>query len=639
MPTKTLQIPSDSDTHKTIVRRLESLLKMSARCKTDKYDKWRKAENDVLAYVPETEADATRRVERDNQGKVSYSTLKIPYSHALLMAAHTYWTSVFFARRPIHQFASNHGGGENQVQALEAMMQYQVDVGEMLAPYYIWLYDAGKYGVGIIGEYWTRESCYYSEIVDGVDGPELVENHTQGYQGNKSYNVSPYEWYPDPRVTVGEFQRGEFVGVYRQLNWTEILKLAADGAVMNFKEISIEHNKRQLVEGSDETSQLKRPEREMESWTHEGMFTGDIKHPALVHAYEVQVELVPREWGLGSSPNPQKWVFLLANNCRLLIQARPLGAIHGKFTYSVIEPEVEAYGQWNRGIPEIIEPIQNTMDWLLNSHFYNVRTSLNNMFAADPTRVVMKDLQNMREGGIVRIKPEGYGQDLRQMLMQIPVQDVTKQNVEDMSVMLQIGERITGINDQILGVLAGGGRKTATEVRTSTGFGVNRLKTMTEYMSSIGVSQHAMKLVMNSQQYYDGEMKFRIVGDTAGVMGQEFTEPVTAETIKGSYTAVPVDGTLPVDRLAQVALWKDLFGVMRNLPQIGMQYDLAKIFGWVGQLAGLKNIEQFKIQVVPDAQLAAQAQAGNLVPLTNKESDTRSTGYQQPGVPQTSIAG
>jgi hypothetical protein len=48
---------------------------------------------------------------------------------------------------------------------------------------------------------------------------------------------------------------------------------------------------------------------------------------------------------------------------------------------------------------------------------------------------------------------------------------------------------------------------------------------------------------------------------------------------------------------------------------------VSKIFAWVAQLAGLKNINQFRIEVQPDAQLAAQAQQGNVVPIANGPAD------------------
>jgi hypothetical protein len=97
--------------------------------------------------------------------------------------------------------------------------------------------------------------------------------------------------------------------------------------------------------------------------------------------------------------------------------------------------------------------------------------------------------------------------------------------------------------------------------------------------------------------------------------GQGFLD-VNPEAISGFFDYVPVDGTMPIDRMAQANLWKELMAGLRMMPpEISQQYDWGRIFAWVAQLGGLKNINQFKVQVVPDAQLAAQAQAGNVIPM------------------------
>jgi hypothetical protein len=141
------------------------------------------------------------------------------------------------------------------------------------------------------------------------------------------------------------------------------------------------------------------------------------------------------------------------------------------------------------------------------------------------------------------------------------------------------------------------------------------MKTITEYMSATGFSKHAQKLVQSSQQFYDVEGKLRIVGDLALTAGQQFIN-VTPEMIAGFYSVVPVDGTLPVDRMAQANMWKEIMlGITRMPPQILQTYDFGKIFAWMSQIAGLKNINQMKIQVVPDGMAQQQAQAGNVVPI------------------------
>ncbi len=290
--------------------------------------------------------------------------------------------------------------------------------------------------------------------------------------------------------------------------------------------------------------------------------------------------------------------------------------MHAKFPFEILEAEVEGYSQVARGIPEIVGPIQNTMDWLINSHFYNVRASLNNQFIVDPSKLVLKDVESGQPGFIWRLRPEAFGTDIRSIFTQVPVTDVTRSNMTDLQQMFGLGERTLGINDQIMGVLNTGGRKTATEIRTAAGFGTNRLKTNTEYMSAMGFSRHSMKLVQNSQQFYDDEKKMRIVGDLATAAGPSFMS-VTPDMIMGFFNFSPVDGTLPADRAAQANLWKDMMSNLRMMPpQVAAGFDWVKIFTWVGSLAGLKNINQFKVQVLPPgADMTGQVQAGNVIPM------------------------
>ena len=103
---------------------------------------------------------------------------------------------------------------------------------------------------------------------------------------------------------------------------------------------------------------------------------------------------------------------------------------------------------------------------------------------------------------------------------------------------------------------------------------------------------------------------------------------VSPEDIQGFFDLVPVDGTLPIDRMAQANLWKEIMGNLRMMPpQVAMGYDWTRIFAWVASIAGLKNINNFKIQVMPDAALAASAQQGNVIPMP-----------QRPGLPPSAAA-
>lgn len=606
----TRSIPTGSDQYKRILKKLDSFITMSRTQHQDRCTVWAEAENSVLAYVPESAVDASRRRRRD-RGEPTYTTISIPYTYAQVMAAHTYWSSVFFGRTPIHQFAGNHGEGEQQVMALEALINYQIMVGAAMGPYYIWLYDAAKYGCGIIGTYWDRRINQYTSVEKGEGGAlTQITRQVLGYEGNCIYNVSPFDFIHDPRVPLGMFQKGEFVIVKRKLSWSEVVRRRAAGYFMNVDKLTTNH--RPANPGHTSDSVLVRPENtDLADYDSSGKET---KHPSVVYVYELYVDLLQKEWGLGGSSYPEKWCFTVTQDMEILLGVEPLGTINPDFPFDIAEPEVEAYASYSRGIPEVMSAIQNTMDWLINSHMFNVRATMNNQFIGDPSRIMMKDVNKSGEPGFFfRTRPEAYGQDVRTMLHQVPVQDVTRGHMADLEGMFGIGEKVLGINDQIMGALTGGGgRKTATEVRTSTGFGANRLKTCTEYISATGFGPHGQRLVQNSQQFYTTESKLRIVGDTATLAGPAFMD-VTPDSIAGRYSFVHVDGTLPVDRLAQANLWKEILAGFRFLPQLMVEYDVSKLFAHAAQLAGLKNIHQMRVQIGSPRALEQAAMAGNML--------------------------
>lgn len=627
MPSQSLDINPNGALHRRILDGVRDRVAASKRAYDTKHEQWRKAEEAALSYMPERDVDAVRRGKRES-GAPQYTTIYVPYTYGVLMASHTYWTTVFMSRNPVLQFSGRHGETEMAVQALEALMGYQTDVGKMLVPWYIWLFDVGKYGVGILGTYWDEEFSIVSQIEEreemflgmlktGNIKKVKTSKRVRGYEGNKNYNVRPFDFYPDPRVTLANFQQGEHCSVFRKIGWNTILKRSEQGYYINVDELrrnrDFHHG-----EGEQGSSKLDRPNSNTDYLAPEGEGRGSNsaqgKGNSVISAYEVYVELIPEDWGLGNSSLPEKWVFTVTSDYKLVFGAQPLGANHDKFPFNVIVLEPEGYGIIPRGMPELLEPVQNTVNWLINSHFYNVRKILNGQYVVDPSRVAISDMLDPTPGGIIRLKAAGYGSNPNEVINQLTATDVTQGHLRDIQVMLEIGQRAVGVNDQLMGVLQGSGRKTATEVRSASTFGINRLKTNAEFFSAMGWSQMSQMMVQNTQQYYSQEKKFRIVGDLAMEAGQSFID-VDPETITGFYDFVPVDGTLPVDRFAQANLWKELLGQMRQMPELAATYDIGRIFAFVAQLGGLKNINQFKVQVGSPQQLAQQAQAGNVVPM------------------------
>jgi hypothetical protein len=334
----------------------------------------------------------------------------------------------------------------------------------------------------------------------------------------------------------------------------------------------------------------------------------------MVGLFEFFWELIPSDWGLGSSKRPEKWVFVVAND-ETIVLARPLGLLHNHFPFYALEYEIEGYNTVKRPLSEIVAPMSDTIDWLFNSHMYNVRATLNNQLIVDPSKVYVQDFLNGEPGLLARLKPEAYGTDPRSAVHQLTLTDVTQNNMRDLSAVAEMVQRTTGANDAIMGAVnPTATRRTATETRSSTTFGINRLKTSAEYFSATGFTQLAQDMVQTTQQEYDVQKMIRIAGPLVNQQAQRYIS-VGPEMISGFYDFVPIDGTLPVDRFAMAALWKDLMAQMKQFPEIGMTYDVSKIFGYVAHLAGLRNLDQFKIQPTAQSEIDAGVQAGNLIPV------------------------
>lgn len=617
------KIKHGSKLHDKVVEEIWDRFHLSKREMSEMHERWKRAEQAHQLYVPLKDKEQVERGKRRTNGDQVFTKLVIPYSYAMVMAAHTYFSTVFLARSPILQFMGTGGEDEAQTQAVEAIMDYQVRVGGHMVPYYIWLLDPLKYGVGVLGTHWTTEwhtRSFYEEVEDTVAGVPIEGTkrrvkrvqRLKGYEGSKVYNVRPWDFYPDPRVPLYECHKGEFCGRVVEVGWNTILRGAQDGRYFNIEELQ-----NRMASGDPDTS---RDQANFESGegikipdaTSEGLYKQQAK--GYVRLLEMVVDLIPTEWGLGETAFPEKWVFTLACPGKLgvLIGAQPLGEAHDRLPFFVQQYDIEGYNLSNRSMYDVLEPLQQTMDWLINTHFFNIRRALNDMILVDPTRVVMADLLEPKPGKIVRAKPAAYGQDVRLAVHQFQISDVTNQHLADTRVIADLMQRVSGVTDNTMGLLSQGGRKTATEVRQANTLGVNRLKTVTEYFSSMGWAPLAQVMLQATQQHYTEERAFRIVGDTMPSNGSKFVN-VSPEDIAGFYDFVPIDGNMPIDRFAQVSLWTQLLGQLRQFPQIAGQYDMGGIFSWVAQLAGLRNINQFKIQLAPDATVAAQMQAGNIV--------------------------
>lgn len=572
---------------------------------SDNFDRWRNTEKYYQLYKKSNEKDG-KAIKAWQEGDTDFKSLVMPYSYAQLLTAHAYMVNVFLNRDPIFQTDSLNGDGTMKELALESLLQYQVKAGCMEKKLSVWLMDVLRYGVGFIGNYWDEEvvrQTYFEEeeVTDnGISTGEVEQvrktRTIKGYEGSKLFNVLPYDVLPDPRVALCNYQDGEFFGRRVDLSILDIKKGAYNDKYFNIKEVETRvASSKEERENRDASFGNNTRDRKPSTGTPRGKRVGDVP------TVEIFVRLIPKDWGLGDGEYPEIWVFTVADK-QIIIQADPAGMLDDKFPYHVLECEVDGYENKARGLLEVTAPLNDVLTWLFDSHMYNKRQVMNNQFVGDPSAIVMKDVERKDPGKFIRLRPTAYGRDVRTIISQLPVTDVTTQNFQDAQVIERNMQRVAGINDDVAGQSAPSSRRSATEFRGTTGFASNRLQNNAYWFSVTGFSSLAKSLIVHSQQLYTMDMKVKVAGDNIKGIDSITVKP---EDIAGMFDITTVDGTLPVDRMAQAQFWMQAMQMMATNPALGAEYRIGDVFAYTARLAGLKGIDKFKMNVLTDEQILA----------------------------------
>lgn len=618
-----------SELHARILDAVINRKNFSQQKMLDHVRRWGKIDDEMVVYIPQSAADKIRTNKRDVQGVMDYITLEVPYLFAIVSSMHTYITSVFLGRSPIYQVSARHGEGQDSVMAVEAVMDYQKAFASHSVYLYHWLWDGTKYGLGVIGEYWDQHTTRVARIVErektilGVLRTGKMEKIREvfeevAFEGNRLYNIRPYDWFPDPRLPIYDFQNGEFCGRQVQQGLSTLECEQYTGRYLNIdllSETKGDRNELAKYHGTSSANTGLEPAQstvDRPLGTEASPWSIGVEGKDFVTVLEMVIRISPKQWGLGDTDRPEKWVFTVANES-LVIGARPLGLYHDKFPYSVVETGFGSEEFIKPSTVDHIRPLAQTLSWLFNTHMYNVRKAINDVRVVDPSKIVMKDVQKPEPGGVIRLKPQFYGGDVRTAIMQLQASDVTMNHLRDSQVVEQFIQRVSGVVDNVMGLVAEGGRKTATEVRTASGFSVNRIKTTAEYYSALGFTDLVGRMISNTQQMMTMEKKFAIAGSTMAD-AQRFIQADPA-AIAGAYDFVAVDGTLPIDRLAQANFWKELLMQLGRTPQLAMQWDLGAMLGHAMMLQGERNVNRFKVNVAQPGMAPGGTLPGNVIPI------------------------
>ena len=615
-----LDLKPGSDFHNKLKGKIMTRARQSRNEMTKRFPSWNKMDEILTTYIPLKDKEKDIK-DKDETRPVS---VVFPYTYAMLEALLTYLSMAFF-QDPVFQYE---GVGPEDIigtDLLELLIRIHCIKTKVPLAVHTVLRNSLVYGIGPGAPGWEKRfglKPITSKIVVG----DSVQNNVNWvdsllFEGNSLSAIDPYLYLPDPTVDATNVQGGEFVGWIVNDNLMNMLneeQSSTNGDIFNVKYIKAIRNKKSSFSTDQSSRNLKYGRQDPNKTMGEATNHVDVIY--------MHVNLIPKEWKLGMSEYPEKWLFALASD-EVIVSASKLDHAHGQYPLAVAAPEFDGYSPTPIGRLEMLYGLQHILDFLFNTHIANVRKSINDMFVVDPYLININDLKDPEPGKLIRLRRPAWGRGVDKVVQQLTVNDITRNNIGDSAYITQWMDRIAGADQSMQGALRMGGpeRLTKGEFQGTRGSAVSRLQRIAMLVGMQFMQDIGYQFAIHTQQYMTKDTYVSIVGRNQERLMEQFGKtagraPVTPMDLAIDYDAIVRDGSIPGGNFSDI--WVELYKIIATDPDLRKEYDTFRIFEYIATELGAKNIEDFRRNVnrvqptvMDDETVAKEAEKGNLVPI------------------------
>jgi len=645
--------------HQKVLTRIKARLKMAQDSMTNRYPEWDRVDEQVRLYMNLTDGaragdkTAIYNVDGSIKSEMPFQrSIVIPVSYVILSVRLSQLMSIIMGHKPMWPLEGRGPEDVTPSRMMEACLDYDMEQCRGLMSVFQFIQDSEKYGMGIMYDTWNEE--YGWKMSQGTVNPAARQFlGSVGYTPQdfrqwdvvKEFNsweaVDPFRFWPDPRVPRYDIQKGEFCGhrYERSYLWLKERTTDKGGPYFNIDALKgLKYNKEAMNDYS--------PRRDDLLTETPNASTSDPDDKGFYYLDHLQIRLIPKEWKLGPGEDPEIWWFTVANDS-CIIRAHESAYEHNQFTYSVGESNPDIHSPFNPGNIENLEPIQRYMNWLLNSHFENIRKHLNDMLIYSPNLVEEDDILNPGPARHIRLTQRGeemveMGADPRMFAQQLQVGDVTTPHLQASQFLWEMVQRMFATNDPESGMPTQE-KKTLGEIQNIIAGSGKRIAVAYRLYEMMAFQNLVERAVANRQQFTSLDQYFRVVGDMAQeVLSQNNGRMlVTPWDVQGNFDYAPRSNIMPPDPAKSAIAWSQILFGLGKFPQVwapgpdGKVLDPRLIFNEIARNMGIKHINQFyrqigpmdimgmmgaggpggqaNVKVMPDQQVQQEHQKGNLV--------------------------
>lgn len=460
------------------------------------------------------------------------------------------------------------------------------------------------------------------------------------HEGNRLENID-FNWLLlDPDSSTGDFesqQKAEFQGYMGKGNGLDFLRREKDPEeqLMNCK---------YLNEWLERNSQNGRTEWwdggfQDESGRNDKYDLGSSDPDANIKSHKFDYArgfwwLIPKQWDLGHSEEPELWDFILAAN-QVLVRAKPVASWH-KFREMLIGSITnDGYSTYPTSMLASVNGIQELLNWKVRSWVEWERKSLNGCTIMDETLLQSKEVLNRDDqSGILwtRMPLMGLGGlgNISNYIHQLSVPNPNENWPQALTVFMGLVNQIMGTQPINMGGMP--------DRPTELGVGLASNETSDRiglYMLSLRAQVYTpmvLMMAMNTIQYLAEERFYSIYGSRAeqalraelGLPPGVSSIPISAADLSIDFQVVNSSHRRKATELQALQGMVDRFYsnpdvVMQTAQGIGVQ----NLFRYFASEMGFPNLYVFNqeqganinAQVVPDEQVMRGMDNGSLVPI------------------------
>jgi len=616
-----LDLKPGSDLHQKLLGTLLQFARNSANVISRRHSKWNEIDQKLQAFI------VTSREEEDVRRSDPRKPISIvfPYTYAILETLVAYLVAAF-TPEPIFRYE---GVGPEDIAGatlMEKVINVHCAKTKVALNLHTFFRDASAYGLGVMTPQWIIKRGKRSVRNAPFSGRTTTEEVTL-FEGNGLENIDPYCYLPDPNVALHNVQKGEYVGWLDTDNLMNLLSdEEVDGDLFNVSYLRRITNKYTSIYGSANSP------RQNRSGQYNGIYPSSYTDP--IDKLNMYVKLIPLVWGLGKREYPEKWMFTIAADS-VIIRAKQMNLNHDLFPVSVTVPDFDGYSPVSFSRMEILQGMQVAVDFLFNSHVTNVRKVINDLLVVDPYLINVADIANAEAGGIIRTRRPAWGRGVENSFKQLAMSDITRNNVTDVTFLIEFMRQIAGTDNPMMGTLRAGGpdRLTAKEYQGTAAGAVNRLERVAKIVGIQAMQDVGYFFAMHTQQFMDEPTYVRTAGDWPESIKAAFSIRDGRILVKPSdilvdYDLLVRDGSIPGGTYSDQ--WIQLFEIISKNPLLAERFDVTRIFKYIATNLGAKNVDDFEVsgdsakQVAPqvtmtaqpDEQVEAAAANGQMQPLT-----------------------